>query len=143
MIYELSLVTKAELSDDEVAKVKDMVLAVIKEHDGEVYIEDDWGTLNFAQPTSTGIEQGHYLYFLYKANNVNNVELARRFRINDGVMKHIVIKVKSDNNMLEPRKVNKKHLNGTKSSCSFVISSKIISSQLSLVTSLRLIAITQ
>ena len=26
MIYELSLVTKAELSDDEVAKVKDMVL---------------------------------------------------------------------------------------------------------------------
>jgi len=91
MIYELSLVTKAELSDDEVAKVKDIVLAVIKEHDGEVYIEDDWGTLTFAQPTSTGTEQGRFLYFVYKANNLNNVELARRFRINDGVLKHIVI----------------------------------------------------
>lgn len=98
MIYELSLVTKAELSDEEVAKVKDMVLAVIKEHDGETFIEDDWGTLNFAQPSSTGIEQGHYLYFLYKANNVNNVELARRFRINDGVLKHIVISVEEDEN---------------------------------------------
>ena len=98
MIYELSLVTKAELSDEEVAKVKDMVLSVVKEHDGEVFIEDDWGTLTFAQPTSNGVEQGHYLYFMYKANNVNNVELARRFRINDGVLKHIVIAVSEDEN---------------------------------------------
>lgn len=98
MIYELSLVTKAELSEDDVAKVKSMVQAVIKEHDGEVYIEDDWGTLSFAQATSVGVEQGRFLYFLYKANNLNNVELARRFRINDGVLKHIVISVVEDEN---------------------------------------------
>lgn len=96
MIYELSLVTKAELSDDEVAKVKEMVLAVVKEYDGETFIEDDWGTLTFAQPTSTGVEQGHYLYFMYKANNLANVELSRRFKINEGVMKHLFIAVEEN-----------------------------------------------
>jgi small subunit ribosomal protein S6 len=93
MIYELSLVAKSELSDEQVTALQDLVGQVVGEHQGEVLVKDDWGTLTFAQPTSNGVTTGRFLFFVFKANNQNNVELARRFRINEGIIKHLVVKV--------------------------------------------------
>lgn len=93
MIYELSLVAKSELSDEQVEKLNTLVRDVVAQHDGEVFIQDDWGKMNLAQPTGNGTVSGHYIYFLFKANNANNKELARRFGINEGVLRHMIIKV--------------------------------------------------
>ena len=97
MIYELSLVAKSELSDEQVTALQDIVDQVVNDHEGEVFVKDDWGNLAFAQPTSKGVRTGHFLYFIFKSNNQNNVELARRFRINEGVIKHIVVALGEDN----------------------------------------------
>ena len=93
MIYELSLVAKTELSEEQVEKLNGLVRDVVAGHDGEVFIQDDWGKMNLAQPTSNGVGAGHYMYFLYKANNENNKELVRRFGINEGILRHMIIKV--------------------------------------------------
>jgi small subunit ribosomal protein S6 len=91
MIYELAVVARADLNEDSLAKVKQTVHDVVKAHEGEVLIEDDWGSLNLAQPTREGLKQGHYFYYIFNANNANNVELARRFRISEDVVRHMVI----------------------------------------------------
>ncbi|PIR28375.1 MAG: hypothetical protein COV38_16100 [Bdellovibrionales bacterium CG11_big_fil_rev_8_21_14_0_20_38_13] len=93
MIYELSLVAKTELSDEQIEKLNTLVRDVVGQHDGEVFIQDDWGKMNLAQPTENGTSTGHFMYFLFKANNANNKELARRFGINEGVLRHMIIKV--------------------------------------------------
>lgn len=93
MIYELSLVAKSELIDTDIASLKKLVHDVVQAHEGEVLIEDDWGRLHFAQPTKEGEPKGHFLYFIFKANNENNKELLRRFKINEAVIKSMIIKL--------------------------------------------------
>lgn len=98
MIYELSLVTKAKLSAEEITVVNEMVRSVVKEYNGETFVEDDWGVKTFAQPTAKGVTSGHYMYFIFQADAANNVELNRRFKIDESILKSIIIKLSDDDN---------------------------------------------
>ncbi|PIP94564.1 MAG: 30S ribosomal protein S18 [Bdellovibrio sp. CG12_big_fil_rev_8_21_14_0_65_39_13] len=93
MLYEAAIVARPDAGDEAIKSIKTMVEEVVKAHKGEIVVNDDWGTLLFAQPTSTGLERGHYLYFMYKADGDNNRELIRRLGINESVMKNMIIKV--------------------------------------------------
>ena len=93
MIYELALIAKSEISEDQVKGLQNLVTEVVGAHEGEVLLSDDWGKKTLAQPTSNGVTTGHYLYFIYRANNLNNVELNRRFKISEDVMKQMIIKL--------------------------------------------------
>lgn len=99
MIYEIAIVAKDDLNESQLKDLSTMVHDVAKAHGGEVLIEDDWGTLRFAQASSRGEERGRYLYFIYKANNLNNTELARRIKINEGVMRHLIVKLGEDSEL--------------------------------------------
>ena len=66
MIYELALVAKAELPENELEALSEMVKDVLKEGSGELFIEDDWGKLNLGQPTSKGVRRGFFKYFIFK-----------------------------------------------------------------------------
>lgn len=96
MIYELALVAKPEATEEEVATLKAMVHEVVKAHDGEVFIEDEWGKMTFAQPTTEGIPSGHFVYFIFKANNQNNKELIRRLKISETHLRHLFIALGED-----------------------------------------------
>jgi small subunit ribosomal protein S6 len=96
MIYELALVAKPEANDQEVANLKALVHEVVKAHDGEVFIEDEWGKMNLAQPTTEGVPNGHFVYFIFKANNVNNVELIRRLKISETHLRHMFVALGED-----------------------------------------------
>lgn len=92
MIYELSLVAKSELSDENVEKLNELVREVIGQFGGEVLVQDDWGSLNYAQTAVDGTQRGRFLYFIYKSDSVeSNPELIRRFRINEDVLRHMIL----------------------------------------------------
>lgn len=99
MIYELALVAKAGLIESEISTLKTLVHETVKAHEGEILIEDEWGRLTLGQPTKSGFESGHFIYMMFKANNENNKELVRRFRINEGVLRHLIIKMGEDKDM--------------------------------------------
>lgn len=84
---------KSELGAESLSALQTLVTNVVNEYEGEVLVSDDWGTRKFAQATSKGVKHGHFLYFIYKANNEVNVELARRFKINEDVLKSLVVKL--------------------------------------------------
>ncbi len=94
MIYELAVVVRPTSGDDALAALKTLVSEAITEKGGEVLLTDDWGMLHLAQPTSKGLGQGKFLFFIYKSDNAEtNTELARRFRITEDVIKSIIVKV--------------------------------------------------
>lgn len=95
MIYELSLVTRPELGSEGHATFANLVREVLANYEGELLIADDWGKFVLAQPYQSGARTGHFHYFMYKANNQANTELARRFGINEGVLRHFTL-VKGD-----------------------------------------------
>jgi ribosomal protein S18/ribosomal protein S6 len=93
MIYELALVAKAELPENELEALSTMVKDVLSEGEGELFIEDDWGKLNFAQATSKGVRRGLFKYFIFKLAPQTNKELTRRIRINEGILKSLLVKL--------------------------------------------------
>lgn len=94
MIYELAVVARPESGDDVLASLKTLVSEAVTERQGEILLADDWGLLHLAQPTSKGVGQGKYLYFIFKTDDMTtNKEIARRFKINEGVLKSILVKI--------------------------------------------------
>lgn len=97
MIYELSVLTKAELGQEAHAQIAEIVKDTLKNFAGEVLIADDWGRLHLAQPFSNGAKHAHFHYFMYKANTSANTELVRRFGINEGVLRQGIFLLGEDN----------------------------------------------
>ena len=93
MIYELAIVLKSKVVEEDIVSVKELVIKTIAQFEGEVYLSDDWGQRMFAQTAKNGTKSGHYLYFIYKSNGSANSELGRLFKINELVYKHIILKL--------------------------------------------------
>ncbi len=93
MVYELALIANSQVGEDGAAALINIVKETVSKFNGEILLEDNWGTLQFAQPTSNGTRNGHFLFFIYKADSAVNKELGRLFKINEGVLKNMIIKV--------------------------------------------------
>ncbi len=96
MIYELAIVANEKVGDDGIAKITDSISEVVKQKDGDVLIQDDWGVKFFAQTTSSGVKKGHFVYYIFKADPSFNLELARRFKINESILKTMFVKLGED-----------------------------------------------
>lgn len=97
MIYELSLVTGSYAGEKGAESARKMACDVIKAHGGEVLVEDDWGRLTFAQPASSRESGGYFTYIIYKTSDITcNAELSRRFRIDETVLRNLLVKMSDD-----------------------------------------------
>ncbi len=97
MIYELSVVCRGDAGDDVVASVNAMVKEVLDAEKGaELLVQDNWGRLTLAQPTSAGETKGTYLYYMFQSPGQSNVELGRRLGINEGVSRHMIFVIGED-----------------------------------------------
>ncbi|MCB9063201.1 MAG: 30S ribosomal protein S18 [Halobacteriovoraceae bacterium] len=93
MIYELAVVARPDATEDQVASLKKIVSEVTEANLGSVLLSDDWGTMRFPQPTSSGLQSGNYLYFIYKSDSAANKEIQRRLGINESVIKYMFVKL--------------------------------------------------
>ena len=97
MIYELALAAKPDAGDDKLANLKTTVSEAITVDGGEVLLTDDWGAMSFAQATAKGLKKGNFIYFIYKTGkSTTNTELARRFKINEYIVKTLIVKMGED-----------------------------------------------
>ncbi|WP_372654071.1 30S ribosomal protein S18 [Halobacteriovorax sp.] len=93
MIYELAIVAKTETTEEQRTAIQTMVAEVVGANAGEVLLTDDWGNKHFAQATSKGVKTGHYLYFIYSGNGTANLEIERRLKINETIIKTMMVKI--------------------------------------------------
>lgn len=96
MIYELSVVCHGDATDEMVKSVAAIVKEVVDGGKGQLLVEDNWGRMYFAQPTSSGQKKANYLYFMYQGDGQFNTELERRLGINESVLRQMVIQVGDD-----------------------------------------------
>ena len=88
MIYELAYVLRTDANEETQKKISESVNEVIKAANGEVLVEDKWGVKHFAQPTSNGINQGNYFYFMFKTSEECNKENITRINNNTQQRSH-------------------------------------------------------
>ena len=94
MLYELALVVRPELHDQQLESTKKIIHDVVNSYSGEIFVEDDWGRLRFAMPTNNGTTTGHFFYFVYAVTAPQaNTEILRRLKINESVIRQLIVKV--------------------------------------------------
>jgi len=89
--YETLYVIKPDLEDEARAALIQKFSAIITDNGGEVESVDEWGKRKLAYAIDY-ISEGYYVLVNFKANAELPAELERNFRINDNVMRYMVIK---------------------------------------------------
>lgn len=88
--YEMVLVLKPNLEEEERKSVLDRLTAAINEQ-GTVGEIDDWGLRKLAYEINY-IKEGYYLVLNYEAEPTVVAEVERRARIMDTVMRYLTVK---------------------------------------------------
>ncbi|MCY4643579.1 MAG: 30S ribosomal protein S6 [Bacteriovoracales bacterium] len=92
LIYETCVLLSPTTGEETRNQIISQTKEAVEGGSGEIFLTDEWGERDLAQPTSQGHRKGHYIYFLYEADGKVNEEVERRFRINESVLKHIIVK---------------------------------------------------
>ena len=101
MIYETAFVVRPDASEEQVNSVKTAFAEALKQFNGETLVTDSWGVKTFAQPTESGLKKGAYHYFMYKGAGDLNTEIDRRFRINESLVRFLIVKLGEDKHQAE------------------------------------------
>lgn len=88
--YELIFVTKPNLDDEAREAVSERVKSVIEAGKGEIEKIDVWGSRKLAYPIQK-FTDGFYTLVNFKANSDVPKELNRTLRINENVIRHMIV----------------------------------------------------
>lgn len=101
MIYETAFVVRPDASEEVVNGIKNSLSEAFKQFGAEVLVNDSWGVKTFAQPTESGLKKGAYHYFMYRGAGDLNAEIERRYRINENMVRFIIVKLGEDKHQAE------------------------------------------
>ena len=85
--YEMITILNSNVTDE----TKDAFVAKVNELIGSETKVEDWGRKKLAYEINKQ-KEGYYLMFTYSSNPANIKEIERVLRLNDSVLKHMVIK---------------------------------------------------
>ena len=87
--YELVMVLKPALGEEATAALVEKFKTLIEQH-GTVAEVDEWGKRRLAYPIDD-INEGYYVLVTFTAEPALPAELDRQMRINDNVMRSLIV----------------------------------------------------
>lgn len=93
--YEVMYIIDPDTSADKIEKLNDAVGKLIAKEGGEVVRMDDIGIRNLAYPIQKKNE-GHYVLFEIDGSGQEILELERRMRVNDMIIRYMTVRVDED-----------------------------------------------
>lgn len=98
--YEFTFVTKADLPEAEKSKVLAGYEEILAANGGEIIKKSDWGTKKLAYPIKKNF-RGHYAFYDLTASPESISECERLLRIDENVLRHLIVKIGEDVNVSE------------------------------------------
>mgnify|MGYP003402124404 FL=1 len=93
--YEVMYIIDPETPVDKIEKLNEAVGQLIEKQGGTVVRMDDIGQRTLAYPIKKRTE-GHYVLFEIDGSGQEIMELERRMRVNDMIMRYITVRVDED-----------------------------------------------
>ena len=93
--YEIMYIVKSNLDEDQFQTVTDRLNNSIIQHGGSIDSFDDWGIRDFAYEIDH-MKKGHYAVMNVTANNEGIAEYQRMARINNNIVRVMVIKTEEE-----------------------------------------------
>ena len=98
--YEVMYIVNPETEGEKIEKLNEAVGKLIEKEGGEIVRMDDIGIKNLAYPIQKK-ETGHYVLFEINGSGQEILELERRMRVNDLIMRYITVRVDEDRKKAE------------------------------------------
>lgn len=93
--YEVMYIVDPDTDGEKIGKLNDAVGKLIEKEGGEVVRMDDIGMKTLAYPIQKK-KEGHYVLFEINGTGQEILELERRMRVNDMIMRYITVRVDED-----------------------------------------------
>mgnify|MGYP001068205538 CR=1 FL=1 len=88
--FETTFITRNELTDEQLAAVRDRLATAVAEYKGEIVLTEDWGKKKLAYPIQKET-RGHYTYLVYTGKGEVVTEVERTLRLNEHVLRFLSI----------------------------------------------------
>ncbi|TEU07814.1 MAG: 30S ribosomal protein S6, partial [Candidatus Aminicenantes bacterium] len=89
--YETAFLISPNLEEEETEKVITQMAKVISEKKGKMINEDRWGKRRLAYPIKK-FEEAFYVFFHYEGDSEIPLELERRFKQTEEVLRYLTMK---------------------------------------------------
>jgi small subunit ribosomal protein S6 len=107
--YEVGFVINPEASEEEVKKIIDSVVEIIKNADGNIENVDEWGRRKLAYPVQKH-KEGIYVFINANMKGSTFVAIERRLKLTEKVMRFIVLRM--DDKMKKANRLTRKWKRG-------------------------------
>ena len=94
-LYEMVVIFDAQGDETDVRREIDIVQSLVEKRSSEFLGAAEWGLRNLAYPIKKRTS-GHYVYYLFKATLEVPILLANTLKINEKVLRHMIIRAKSN-----------------------------------------------
>lgn len=91
-IYESIFIINPNLSDEETGAIIKKMQDIVTKQGGELVKFEDWGKKKLAYEVRKH-KRGHYVFFQIKAAPAVIAELERNYKLTDGVIKYLTVKL--------------------------------------------------
>ena len=98
--YEVMYIVDPETDGEKVAKLNEAVGKLIEKEGGEIVRMDDIGLKTMAYPIQKK-EEGYYVLFEINGSGQEILELERRMRVNDMIIRYVTIRVDEERKTAE------------------------------------------
>ena len=106
--YEVMYIINPDTDLDKIGKLNEAVHKLIEKEGGTVVRMDDIGLRNLAYPIQKKFE-GYYVLFEVDGSGQEILELERRMRVNDMIMRYMTIRVDEDRKKAHKVRDNARH----------------------------------
>lgn len=93
--YEVMYILHPESLEEELKELIDRFKGVVEKGKGEVMEVNSWGKKKFAYPIEK-LTEGYYVVMNFKSEPIVASELSRQLRINDKVVRHLLVKLEEE-----------------------------------------------
>ena len=92
--YENTLVTKQDLPESELEKIKEKYSDIINNNSGKVIKIEKWGLLSLAKKIKR-YKKGFYIHYKFEGNKETLNEIDKKIKIDSSVIRNLVVKYKN------------------------------------------------
>lgn len=91
-LYELIFIVRQDMSSSDLDKTTETLLDVVKSYGGIVHMNEYWGLKSLAYEI-TNNKKGHYVFLGIEINRECQLELERKIKLSEHVIRHLLLKV--------------------------------------------------
>lgn len=91
--YENTIIAKQDLSEKDIQTVKEKYNDLINESSGKVIKIEEWGLLNLSSKIKNW-KKGFYIHYKFEGNNKTLVEIEKKIKIDEAIIRHLTVKYK-------------------------------------------------